>query len=155
MQYFYLILFIFGLLLILFIMYFISCKNLSSSVELSLIVSLFVVILGSGICFTFMYKYAAEEACETISELNDKDRKQIAEDIIKHNKIVNLLFLGLAKVDTNKYPDLFPDTEITSSEAECKVLGKGRRSVLPYFFALSCVLSLILFGGIIMEGEPL
>ena len=81
MQYFYLILFIFGLLLILFIMYFISCKNLSSSVELSLIVSLFVVILGSGICFTFMYKYAAEEACETISELKDEDRKKLAEDI--------------------------------------------------------------------------
>ena len=102
-----------------------------------------------------MNKYSIEEKCKTVSELNDKDRKQIAEDIIKHNKTVNLLFLGLAKVDTNKYPDLFPDTEITSSEAECKVLGKGRRSVLPYFFALSCVLSLILFGGIIMEGEPL
>ena len=102
-----------------------------------------------------MNKYSIEEKCKTVSELNDKDRKQIAEDIIKHNKIVNLLFLGLAKVDTNKYPDLFPDTEITSSEAECKVLGKGRRSILPYFFALFCVLSLILLGGIIMEGEPL
>ena len=102
-----------------------------------------------------MNKYSIEEKCKTVSELNDKDRKQIAEDIIKHNKIVNLSLLGLAKVDTNKYPNLFPDTEITSSEAECKVLGKERRSILPYFFALSCVLSLILFGGIIMEGEPL
>ena len=158
MQYFYLILFIFGLLLILFIMYFISCKNLSSSVELSLIVSLFVVILGSGICFTFMYKYAAEEACETISELKDEDRKKLAEDIVSYNKFIDRFafgLAGLARVDTNKYPDLFPDTEITSSEAECKVLGKGRRSILPYFFALFCVLSLILLGGIIMEGEPL
>ena len=112
-------------------------------------------------CFISFYKntaqYSHQTSCiyKTVSELNDKDRKQIAEDIIKHNKIVNLLFLGLAKVDTNKYPDLFPDTEITSSEAECKVLGKGRRSILPYFFALFCVLSLILLGGIIMEGEPL
>lgn len=117
--------------------------------------AVFIIVWGNFTGLCFMNKYSIEEKCKTVSELNDKDRKQIAEDIIKHNKIVNLLFLGLAKVDTNKYPDLFPDTEITSSEAECKVLGKGRRSVLPYFFALSCVLSLILFGGIIMEGEPL
>lgn len=117
--------------------------------------AVFIIVWGNFTGLCFMNKYSIEEKCKTVSELNDKDRKQIAEDIIKHNKTVNLLFLGLAKVDTNKYPDLFPDTEITSSEAECKVLGKGRRSVLPYFFALSCVLSLILFGGIIMEGEPL
>ena len=107
-----------------------------------------------------MNKYSIEEKCKTVSELNNKDERQLAEKIIKHNEIVNLLFFGLAKVDTNKYPDLFPDTEITSSEAECEVLVKGRRSILPYFYALSCVLSLILFGGIIfggiiMEGEPL
>ena len=117
--------------------------------------AVFIIVWGNFTGLCFMNKYSIEEKCKTVSELNDKDRKQIAEDIIKHNKIVNLLFLGLAKVDTNKYPDLFPDTEITSSEAECKVLGKERRSILPYFFALSCVLSLILFGGIIMEGEPL
>ncbi|WP_253672377.1 hypothetical protein [Treponema sp. OMZ 855] len=117
--------------------------------------AVFIIVWGNFTGLCFMNKYSIEEKCKTVSELNDKDRKQIAEDIIKHNKIVNLSFLGLAKVDTNKYPDLFPDTEITSSEAECKVLGKGRRSILPYFFALSCVLSLILFGGIIMEGEPL
>ena len=62
------------------------------------------------------------------------------------------------QLDTH-FKDLFPDAEIASSEAECEVLVKGRRSILPYFFALSCVLSLILFGcifeGIIMEGEPL
>jgi hypothetical protein len=117
--------------------------------------AVFIIVWGNFTGLCFMNKYSIEEKCKTVSELNDKDRKQIAEDIIKHNKIVNLLFLGLAKVDTNKYPDLFPDTEITSSEAECKVLGKGRRSILPYFFALFCVLSLILLGGIIMEGEPL
>lgn len=117
--------------------------------------AVFIIVWGNFTSLCFMNKYSIEEKCKTVSELNDKDRKQIAEDIIKHNKIVNLLFLELAKVDTNKYPDLFPDTEITSSEAECKVLGKGRRSILPYFFALSCVLSLILCGGIIMEGEPL
>ena len=117
--------------------------------------AVFIIVWGNFTGLCFMNKCSLEEKCKTVSELNDKDRKQIAEDIIKHNKIVNLLFLGLAKVDTNKYPDLFPDTEITSSEAECKVLGKGRRSILPHFFALSCVLSLILFGGIIMEGEPL
>lgn len=117
--------------------------------------AVFIIVWGNFTGLCFMNKYSIEEKCKTVSELNDKDRKQIAEDIIKHNKIVNLSFLGLAKVDTNKYPDLFPDTEITSSEAECKVLEKGRRSILPYFFALFCVLSLILFGGIIMEGEPL
>ena len=121
--------------------------------------AVFIIVWGNFTGLCFMNKYSIEEKCKTVSELNDKDRKQIAEDIIKHNKIVNLLFLGLAKVDTNKYPDLFPDAEIASSEAECEVLVKGRRSILPYFFALSCVLSLILFGcifeGIIMEGEPL
>ena len=117
--------------------------------------AVFIIVWGNFTGLCFMNKYSIEEKCKTVSELNDKDRKQIAEDIIKHNKIVNLSFLGLAKVDTNKYPNLFPDTEITSSEAECKVLGKERRSILPYFFALSCVLSLILFGGIIMEGAPL
>jgi len=53
-----------------------------------------------------MNKYSIEEKCKTVSELNDKDRKQIAEDIIKHNE--NLILFG------------------------------G-----------------IIFGGIIMEGEPL
>ena len=96
-----------------------------------------------------------EETCETISELKDEDRKKLAEDIISYNKFIDRFAFGLAKVDTKKYPDLFPDAEIASSEAECEVLVKGRRSILPYFFALSCVLSLILFGGIIMEGDPL
>ena len=146
MQYFYLILFVSGLLLLLFIMYFIYCKNLSSSVKFSLLVSLFVVVFGLWICCTFAYKYALEETCETISELKDEDRKKLAEDIVSYNKFIDRFafgLAGLARVDTNKY------------EAECEVLGKGRRSILPYFFALSCVLSLILFGGIIMEGEPL
>ena len=80
--------------------------------------AVFIIVWGNFTGLCFMNKYSIEEKCKTVSELNDKDRKQIAEDIIKHNKIVNLLFLGLAKVDTNKYPDLFPDTEITSSEAE-------------------------------------
>lgn len=138
----------------LLVMVVLSCfTNKPRSILIRLAV--FIIVWGNFTGLCFMNKYSIEEKCKTISELNDKDRKQIAEDIIKHNKIVNLLFLGLAKVDTNKYPDLFPDTEITSSEAECKVLGKGRRSILPYFFALSCVLSLILLGGIIMEGEPL
>lgn len=122
--------------------------------------SILIIVWGNFTGLCFMNKYSIEEKCKTVSELNDKDRKQIAEEIIKHNKIVNLLFFGLARVDTNKYSDLFPDTEITSNEAECEVLGKGKRSILPYFFDLSCVLSLILFGGIIfggiiMEGEPL
>ena len=121
--------------------------------------SILIIVWGNFTGLCFMNKYSIEEKCKTISELNNKDERQLAEKIIKHNEIVNLLFFGLAKVDTNKYPDLFPDTEITSNEAECEVLGKGRRSILPYFFALSCVLSLILFGcifeGIIMEGEPL
>ena len=117
--------------------------------------AVFIIVWGNFTGLCFMNKYSIEEKCKTVSELNDKDRKQIAEEIIKHNKIVNLLFFGLARVDTNKYSDLFPDTEITSNEAECEVLGKGRRSILPYFFALSCVLSLILCGGIIMKGEAL
>jgi hypothetical protein len=48
-----------------------------------------------------MNKYSIEEKCKTVSELNNKDERQLAEEIIKHNE------------------------------------------------------SLILFGGIIMEGEPL
>lgn len=136
-----------------FLMFFAFIEDPYKRMFIGIILGLFTWI--TGLCMHSFDKDSLEEKCKTVSELNDKDRKQIAEDIIKHNKIVNLLFLGLAKVDTNKYPDLFPDTEITSSEAECKVLGKGRRSILPYFFALSCVLSLILFGGIIMEGEPL
>ena len=159
MQYFYLILFVSGALLLLSIMYFISCKNLISSVTLSLLVLLLVVVLGWWICSNFVHKYALEEACETISELKDEDKKKLVEDIVSHNKFLDCFAFGLARVDTNKYPDLFPDAEIASSEAECEVLVKGRRSILPYFFALSCVLSLILFGcifeGIIMEGEPL
>ena len=117
--------------------------------------SILIIVWGNFTGLCFMNKYSIEEKCKTISELNNKDERQLAEKIIKHNEIVNLLFFGLAKVDTNKYPDLFPDTEITSNEAECEVLGKGRRSILPYFFALSCVLSLILCGGIIMKGEAL
>jgi hypothetical protein len=128
-------------------------------VKFSLLVSLFVVVFGLWICCTFAYKYVLEETCETISELKDEDRKKLAEDIVSYNKFIDRFAFGLAKVDTNKYPDLFPDAEIASSEAECEVLVKGRRSILPYFFALSCVLGLILFGcifeGIIMEGEPL
>ena len=100
-------------------------------------------------------KDSLEKKCKIAYELNDKNKRELAKEIVQHNNMSNIFYFELYKIDTNKYPDLFPDTEITSSEAECKVLGKGRRSVLPYFFALSCVLSLILFGGIIMEGEPL
>ena len=122
MQYFYLILFVFGALLLLFIMYFISCKNLSSSVTLSLLVSLLVVALGLWICCTFVYKYAFEEACETISELKDEDRKQLVEDIVSHNKFLDRFAFGLARVDTNKYPDLdgfhFLPIKIAATEAK-------------------------------------
>lgn len=137
MQYFYLILFIFGALLLLFIMYFISCKNLSSSVELSLIVSLFVVVLGLVICFTFVYKYAAEEACETISELKDEDRKKLVEDIVSHNKFLDRFAFGLARVDTNKYPDLFPDTEINSTETTKRPQNNSdQRHYITLFFVI-------------------
>lgn len=152
MQYFYLILFIFGLLLILFIMYFISCKNLSSSVELSLIVSLFVVILGSGICFTFMYKYAAEEACETISELKDEDRKKLAEDIVSYNKFIDRFafgLAGLARVDTNKYPDLFSATEINSTETTKRPQNNSDQR---YYITLYFVIITITFDFIFIKN---
>ena len=53
-----------------------------------------------------MNKYSIEEKCKTVSELNNKDERQLAEKIIKHNESL-ILFGG------------------------------------------------IIFGGIIMEGEPL
>ena len=84
--------------------------------------AVFIIVWGNFTGLCFMNKYSIEEKCKTVSELNNKDRKQIAEDIIKHNKIVNLSFLGLSKVDKNKYTDLFTDTEKTSSEAECNVI---------------------------------
>lgn len=128
----------------LLVMVVLSCfTNKPRSILIRLAV--FIIVWGNFTGLCFMNKYSIEEKCKTISELNNKDERQLAEKIIKHNE----------KVDTNKYPDLFPDTEITSNEAECEVLGKGRRSILPYFFALSCVLSLILCGGIIMKGEAL
>lgn len=137
MQYFYLILFVFGALLLLFIMYFISCKNLSSSVELSLIVSLFVVVLGLVICFTFVYKYAAEEACETISELKDEDRKKLVEDIVSYNKFIDRFAFGLARVDTNKYPDLFSATEINSTETTKRPQNNSdQRHYIALYFAI-------------------
>ena len=86
MQYFYLILFVSGALLLLSIMYFISCKNLISSVTLSLLVLLLVVVLGWWICSNFVHKYSLGEACETISELKDEDKKKLVEDIVSNNK---------------------------------------------------------------------
>lgn len=80
--------------------------------------AVFIIVWGNLTGRCFMNKYFIEEKCKIVSELNDKDRKQLAEKIIKHNEIVNLLPFGLARVDTNKYPDLFPDTEIASSEAK-------------------------------------
>lgn len=136
-----------------FLIFFASIDNPYKRMFIGIILALFTWITGF-----YMHssdKYSIEKKCKIAYELNDKNKRELAKEIVQHNNAANLLFLGLAKVDTNKYPDLFPDTEITSSEAECKVLGKERRSILPYFFALSCVLSLILFGGIIMEGEPL
>lgn len=118
MQYFYLILFVFGSLLFLFIMYFISCKNLISSVTLSLLVLLLVVVLGWLICSNFVHKYALEEACETISELKDEDKKKLVEDIVRHNKFLDRFAFGLVKVDTNKYPDLFSVRKTTSMRPE-------------------------------------
>lgn len=137
MQYFYLILFVFGVLLCLFIMYFISCKNLSSSVTLSLLVSLLVVALGLWICFTFVYKYAAEEACETISELKDEDRKKLVEDIVSYNKFIDRFAFGLARVDTNKYPDLFSATEINSTETTKRPQNNSdQRHYIALYFAI-------------------
>ena len=122
MQYFYLILFAFGSLLFLFIMYFIYCKNLISSVTLSLLVLLLVVVLGWWICSNFVHKYALEEACETISELKDEDRKKLVEDIVSHNKFLDRFAFGLARVDTNKYPDLFPIRKPTLMRSEASMI---------------------------------
>ena len=122
MQYFYLILFVSGLLLLLFIMYFIYCKNLSSSVKFSLLVSLFVVVFGLWICCTFAYKYVLEETCETISELKDEDKKKLVEDIVSHNKFLDCFAFGLARVDTNKYPDLFSVRKPTLMRTEASMI---------------------------------
>ena len=150
MQYFYLILFAFGSLLLLFIMYFIYCKNLISSVELSLIVSL--VVLGLVICFTFVYKYAAEEACETISELKDEDRKKLAEDIVSYNKFIDRFafgLAGLARVDTNKYPDLFSATEINSTETTKRPQNNSDQR---YYITLYFVIITITFDFIFIKN---
>ena len=150
MQYFYLILFAFGSLLLLFIMYFIYCKNLISSVELSLIVSL--VVLGLVICFTFVYKYAAEEACETISELKDEDRKKLVEDIVSYNKFIDRFafgLAGLARVDTNKYPDLFSATEINSTETTKRPQNNSDQR---YYITLYFVIITITFDFIFIKN---
>lgn len=152
MQYFYLILFVFGALLLLFIMYFISCKNLSSSVELSLIVSLFVVVFGLWICCTFAYKYALEETCETISELKDEDRKKLAEDIVSYNKFIDRFafgLAGLARVDTNKYPDLFSATEINSTETTKRPQNNSDQR---YYITLYFVIITITFDFIFIKN---
>ena len=122
MQYFYLILFVSGALLLLSIMYFISCKNLISSVTLSLLVLLLVVVLGWWICSNFVHKYALEEACETISELKDEDKKKLVEDIVSHNKFLDCFAFGLARVDTNKYPDLFSVRKPTLMRTEASMI---------------------------------
>lgn len=142
--------FFFTLLVMVVLSYF---TNKPRSILIRLAV--FIIVWGNFTGFCFMNKYSIEEKCKTVSELNNKDKRQLAEKIIKHNEIVNLLFFGLVKVDTNKYPNLFPDTEIASSEAKCEVLRKERRSILPYFYALLGVLSLMLCAFILMDGEPL
>lgn len=145
--------FFFFTLLVMVVLFCFNKPHISRSLLIRLAV--FIIIWGcfTGLCF--MNKYSIEEKCKTISELNNKDKKQLAEDIIKYNNAITPLFFGLAKVDTNKYPDLFPDTEIASSEAKCEISVKERRSILPYFFALFGVLSLILCWSIFMEEEPL
>ncbi|UTC49812.1 hypothetical protein [Treponema sp. OMZ 855] len=104
---------------------------------LSLLVSLLVVALGLWICFTFVYKYAAEEACETISELKDEDRKKLVEDIVSYNKFIDRFAFGLARVDTNKYPDLFSATEINSTETTKRPQNNSdQRHYIALYFAI-------------------
>ena len=152
MQYFYLILFVSGLLLLLSIMYFIYCKNLSSSVKFSLLVSLFVVVFGLWICCTFAYKYVLEETCETISELKDEDRKKLAEDIVSYNKFIDRFafgLAGLARVDTNKYPDLFSATEINSTETTKRPQNNSDQR---YYITLYFVIITITFDFIFIKN---
>ena len=68
--------------------------------------AVFIIVWGNFTGLCFMNKYSIEEKCKTVSELNNKDERQLAEKIIKHNESL-ILFGG------------------------------------------------IIFGGIIMEGEPL
>ena len=68
--------------------------------------SILIIVWGNFTGLCFMNKYSIEEKCKTVSELNNKDEKQLAEEIIKHNESL-ILFGG------------------------------------------------IIFGGMIMEGEPL
>ena len=68
--------------------------------------AVFIIVWGNFTGLCFMNKYSIEEKCKTVSELNNKDERQLAEEIIKHNESL-ILFGG------------------------------------------------IIFGGIIMEGEPL
>ena len=68
--------------------------------------AVFIIVWGNFTGLCFMNKYSIEEKCKTVSELNNKDERQLAEEIIKHNE--SLILFGVLLWKENHYETTLP-----------------------------------------------
>ena len=69
------------------------------------------IILGlltwiTGLCMHSFDKDSLEKKCKIAYELNDKNKRELAKEIVQHNNMSNIFYFELYKIDTDEYPDL-------------------------------------------------
>ena len=85
------------------------------------------IILGlltwiTGLCMHSFDKDSLEKKCKIAYELNDKNKRELAKEIVQHNNMSNIFYFELYKIDTEEYPDLKEAIACEAAEIEIQRL---------------------------------
>ncbi|UTC44720.1 hypothetical protein [Treponema sp. OMZ 857] len=85
------------------------------------------IILGlltwiTGLCMHSFDKDSFEKKCKIAYELNDKNKRELAKEIVQHNNMSNIFYFELYKIDTEEYPDLKEAIACEAAEIEIQRL---------------------------------
>lgn len=103
-----------------FLMFFAFIEDPYKRMFIGIILGLFTWI--TGFCMHSFDKDSLEKKCEIAYELNDKNKRELAKEIVQHNNAANLFYFELYKIDTEEYPDLKEAIACEAAEIEIQRL---------------------------------
>ena len=108
-----------------FLMFFAFIEDPYKRMFIGIILGLFTWI--TGLCMHSFDKDSLEKKCKIAYELNDKNKRELAKEIVQHNNAANLFYFELYKIDTEEYPDLKEAIACEAAERDIRQLEDAFR----------------------------
>ena len=108
-----------------FLMFFAFIEDPYKRMFIGIILGLFTWI--TGLCMHSFDKDSLEKKCKIAYELNDKNKRELAKEIVQHNNAANLFYFELYKIDTEEYPDLKEAIACEAAERDIQQLEDAFR----------------------------